>query len=280
MIYDLTHRTLYKYSEPSLFARHLLHLLPRTRSGQHVREACLTILPVPDFRFEEVDYFGNALTTIVLVAPHDMLEISLRAVIEVEAPAARNAASAGGRACGATAAEIAEFSVTTALTRADAAIASLAHDAAAGQDDAFSIGLAMMRAIHEQFTYRPGVTSVATTAALALARREGVCQDYAHVMLAALRVLGLPCRYVSGWLRSAEETRGAEQSHAWVSLWTGPGRGWVDFDPTNNLVVGCAHATLAWGRDFDDVSPVRGVIRGGGQHVPTVEVAMQPRASG
>ncbi len=274
MIYDLTHRTLYHYAEPARFARHLLHLLPRAREGQRVLDARLEIAPLPEKRFDEVDYFGNKLTTIALIAPHETLEITLRATIAREAP--EEAPHAATLAAVREAAAFAEFTLPTALTEADAAISDFASAATANESDAFGAGLALMGAINRSFTYRPGVTSVATTAPAALARQEGVCQDYAHVMLAALRALGLPCRYVSGYLRSGDATRGAEQSHAWVSLWVGPEGGWVDFDPTNDRVAGADHATLAWGRDFEDVSPVRGVIRGGGRHRPVVEVAMLP----
>ena len=286
MIYRLAHRTLYRYAEPASFARHLLHLLPRARPGQRVIAASLDIAPQPEHRFDETDYFGNTLTTIALIAPHETLEIVLRAEIDlvpaIDLPIPAQScdairASAPGRP------DLAEFLLPTRLTAPDAAIEAFARSAAGDYTDSLAVGLGLMRAIFASFTYRPGSTSIATTARTALSRREGVCQDYAHVMLAALRAIGLPCRYVSGYLRSGSDDgdalpRGAEQSHAWVSLWTGDESGWVDLDPTNGLLVEANHATLAWGRDFEDVSPVRGVIRGGGRHTPLVEVTMTPVA--
>jgi transglutaminase-like putative cysteine protease len=114
-----------------------------------------------------------------------------------------------------------------------------------------------------------------------LAQRAGVCQDFSHLMISALRALGLPARYVSGYLRTRPPPgqvarRGADQSHAWVGSWLGPGLGWVDLDPTNDLVVGEEHVVLGWGRDFGDVSPVRGVILGGGEHSVAVAVDLEP----
>lgn len=286
MIYRLTHRTLYRYAEPASFARHLLHLLPRARPGQRVLSASLDIAPAPEHRFDETDYFGNRLTTVALIEPHDALEIVLRAEIEltptVELPVPAQSCDAI-RAAAPFRPDLAEFLLPTRLTAPDAAIEAFACKAAGDHTDSLAVGLGLMQAIFTDFAYRPGSTSIATTARAALGRREGVCQDYAHVMLSALRALGLPCRYVSGYLRSGSDDgtslpRGAEQSHAWVSLWTGDAAGWVDLDPTNGLLVEASHATLAWGRDFEDVSPVRGVIRGGGRHTPLVEVTMTPIA--
>ena len=135
--------------------------------------------------------------------------------------------------------------------------------------------------INREFAFRPGVTTVNTSVADVLAGRAGVCQDFTHLMIAGLRAHGLPARYVSGYLRTKPPPgqaprRGADQSHAWVGCWLGPEHGWVDLDPTNNLVVGDEHVVLAWGRDYGDISPVRGVILGGGAHTVTVGVDLAP----
>jgi transglutaminase-like putative cysteine protease len=134
--------------------------------------------------------------------------------------------------------------------------------------------------IRREFAFRPGATTVATAVPLVLAQRAGVCQDFAHVMIAGLRALGLPARYVSGYLRTRPPRgqparRGADQSHAWVGAWLGPEQGWVDLDPTNDLVVQEEHVVLGWGRDFSDVSPLRGVILGGGTHSVTAAVELE-----
>ena len=141
--------------------------------------------------------------------------------------------------------------------------------------------LELNQRIFTEMTYRPGVTNNFTTALQILHTRTGVCQYYAHFMLACLRALGLPGRYVSGYLCTLpppgqEKRRGADQSHAWIGAWAGPEIGWVDFDPTNNLMVSNEHVTLAWGRDFSDVSPLRGIILGGGRHMLHVAVDLEP----
>ena len=135
--------------------------------------------------------------------------------------------------------------------------------------------------IRRDFSFRTGVTTVVTPVSRVLEQRAGVCQDFTHVMIAGLRALGLPARYVSGYLRTRPppgqpERRGADQSHAWVGAWLGPAHRWVDLDPTNDLVVREEHVVLAWGRDFGDISPVRGVILGGGEHDVAVAVDLDP----
>ena len=139
--------------------------------------------------------------------------------------------------------------------------------------------------IRRDFTFRPGVTTTSTTIREVLSRREGVCQDFTHLMIGALRGLGLPARYVSGYIRThapAGRARrlGADQSHAWVGCWLGPQHGWVDLDPTNGLVVKEEHVVLGWGRDFRDVTPLRGVILGGPEHELSVRVELEPQTAG
>jgi transglutaminase-like putative cysteine protease len=144
----------------------------------------------------------------------------------------------------------------------------------------------LMSRLHEEFTYEPGATEIATPLLQVLEQRRGVCQDYAHLMIACLRSVGLAARYVSGYLHTrtpasgddsgAPRLVGADASHAWVAVFAPP-FGWVEFDPTNDLRVSQQHVALAWGRDFGDVSPLRGVILGGGTHSLTVRVAVEPR---
>jgi transglutaminase-like putative cysteine protease len=143
-------------------------------------------------------------------------------------------------------------------------------------------GLDLTRRIHQQFQYDPAATTVSTPLDEVFATRRGVCQDIAHVQIGCLRSLGLAARYVSGYLRTIPPPGrprmvGADASHAWVSLYCGPA-GWIDFDPTNNLVVDTDHITLAWGRDYDDVCPIRGVLIGGRQHTMSVSVDVEPQS--
>jgi transglutaminase-like putative cysteine protease len=287
--YALTHRSRYDYSAPAHHARHLLHLLPRSLGRQQVVMAMLDITPLPDQRIDEQDYFGNSLISVECLAAHQFFETLLDAQILIEPwtetlvvaqarnPLALDALRA--RAFGDPA--LVEFLQPTALTEADAALRALG--AASLMDGAMPAAgvTALMQQIYSAFSYEQGVTTSATTARAAFARLAGVCQDYAHVMIAALRACGVPARYVSGYLRSASDlvvpdgSRGAEQTHAWVSVWLGPALGWRDFDPTNNVIVDCDHVILALGRDYADISPVRGVILGGGAHTPHVSVSLR-----
>ena len=134
--------------------------------------------------------------------------------------------------------------------------------------------------IRRDFKFQSGVTTIATPVGKVLAQRAGVCQDFSHLMISGLRSLGIPARYVSGYIRTKpppgqERRRGSDQSHAWVGVWLGQEHGWVDVDPTNNLIVHDEHVVLGWGRDYGDLSPVRGVILGGGKHTLSVSVDLE-----
>lgn len=282
--YRLIHKTQYRYETPATRARHFMHLLPRARDGQAVHHAALDVGPIPSSRADETDYFGNPTTTIEIDAPHETLDVTVAAEIGLAPPKPPETA---GMAWAAMAndlrlpPEITEFRAPTRLTGTDEAVQAFTEAHFTPGADLMTALTGLMHDLFAGFRYRPGSTTIATTGARALARREGVCQDYAHAMLACLRGRGLPARYVSGYLRSSPtgggaQHRGAEQTHAWVSAWLGPVHGWVDFDPTNDMLVTTDHVTLAWGRDYDDVSPIRGVILGGGKHTPHVSVRLEP----
>jgi transglutaminase-like putative cysteine protease len=285
MIYRLRHATIYEYAEPVLLGTHFMHLTPRPRPGQLVREYHLDIAPHPDNRRNEVDHFGNLTTTVSLTNPHKQFTVELSATVDVEQPKppAANTTSAFEQIASASLgrADIAEFTLASPLAAPSAELADYAR-ASFPAGAAILTGLIdLNRRIYDDMSYKPGVTSTATTARQVLKSRAGVCQDYAHLMIAALRAIGLPARYVSGYLRTLPlagqvKRRGADQSHAWVSAWAGDYAGWIDFDPTNNLVVADEHVTLAWGRDFQDVSPLRGIILGGGRHMLRVNVDLDP----
>ena len=134
---------------------------------------------------------------------------------------------------------------------------------------------------HREFRFRSGVTTISTPVSQVMQRREGVCQDFSHALISGLRGIGVPARYTSGYIRTKPppgqiKRKGADQSHAWVGAWLGPEHGWVDIDPTNGIVVRDEHVLLGWGRDFSDVSPVCGVILGGGDHSVSVSVDLEP----
>ncbi|MDP4300531.1 transglutaminase family protein [Leptothrix discophora] len=176
--------------------------------------------------------------------------------------------------------EAVEFMLPSWFAPRDPALARLAGEVFLPGTPLLSGALALMHLVHRRFEYRPAATSVATRATDALAQRRGVCQDFAHVMIGAMRSIGLAARYVSGYLLTQPPPGqprlvGADASHAWVSVWC-PVHGWVALDPTNAVTVGLDHVTLAWGRDYGDVAPLRGVIRGGGGAEPRVSVTVEP----
>ncbi len=282
--YRLTHRTTYTYQTPAIRARHFLHLMPRMRPGQVLAAASLAIEPAASSRCDEIDYFGNPITSVDLDLPHDAFVATLEADVEITSvPAIERAGIAweAVAADGAMPAGVGEFRLPTRLTGTDEGVLTYAHSHFTPGADMMVATTAMMRDLYARFRYRPGTTTTTTTGPAALARREGVCQDYSHAMLACLRALRLPARYVSGYLRSqilGGETAysGTEQTHAWVSVWLGQAHGWVDFDPTNDLIVSDEHVTLAWGRDFTDVSPTCGIILGGRRHTLKVSVVLAP----
>jgi len=285
MIYRLRHATEYDYAQPVVLGTHFMHLTPRARDGQIIREAQLDIFPTPDIRRDEIDHFGNTTTSVSVTAPHKQFTVALSATVEVSHPPPPSPAGTARWEAIAGAAlaqvDVAEFCLDSPLAQPSAALAAYADPSFCAGRPVLEGLIDLNRRVFTDMNYRPGVTSTATTAGQTLKSRAGVCQDYAHLMIAALRARGLPARYVSGYLRTSappgqEKRRGADQSHAWIASWLGPDVGWVDFDPTNNLVVGDEHVTLAWGRDFQDVSPLRGIILGGGRHSLRVNVDLDP----
>jgi transglutaminase-like putative cysteine protease len=285
VIYRLHHATTYDYTNPVVLGTHFMHLLPRERPGQIVREAQLDISPLPDNRRDELDYFGNHTTAVALTGTHKQFVVTLNAIVDVELPAPPPPEETSRwEAIAARAisnAEVAEFCLPSPLAKSSGEIADYATVSFQPGRKILSSLLELNQRIWTDMTYRSGVTNNSTTAMQVFKTRTGVCQDYAHFMLACLRALGLPGRYVSGYLRTTqpagqEKRRGADQSHAWISSWLGPDTGWVDFDPTNNLLVCDEHITLGWGRDFTDVSPLRGIILGGGRHFLRVNVDLDP----
>jgi transglutaminase-like putative cysteine protease len=285
VIYRLRHATIYEYTDPVVLGTHFMHLLPRDRPGQTIREAQLDIYPAPDNRRNEIDHFGNFTTSVSLTIVHKQFRVELLATVDVAQPAPPPPGATPRWESIAAASiaqpDIAEFCLSSPL-------AQTSNEISAYNAVSFYPGRPILEAVLElnkriwtDMTYRSGVTNTSTTAAQALKTRNGVCQDYAHLMIACLRSLGLPARYVSGYLRTLPpagqvKRRGADQSHAWVAAWMGREIGWVDFDPTNNLLVSDEHVTLAWGRDFQDVSPLRGIILGGGRHALRVNVDLDP----
>jgi transglutaminase-like putative cysteine protease len=282
--YRVRHETCYAYEELVSIAHNELRLEPRETAQQERLDTILRIEPEPRASASERDYFGNPSHFFTVEEPHHRMLLVAESELLVRAPAdghpvtpawhelreslreARNAAELGAF----------EMCFASPLVPVAGEFADYAAPCFPRGRPILEGVLELTRRIHRDFAYRPGATSVSTPVRDVLAAREGVCQDFAHLQLACLRSLGLPARYVSGYLHTRpaagrERLLGADASHAWVSVYCGS-VGWIDVDPTNDLLVRERHLTLAWGRDYGDVSPIKGVILGGGGH--TVEVAV------
>jgi transglutaminase-like putative cysteine protease len=291
--YRVRHETVYDYGGNVAHAHQLLHLTPRDLPQQFCRSRSVTLDPAPSSRREDADAFGNFVTRVEYELPHDRLAVL--AQIEVEIFAAPEIASSdsaaweevrdsliySGRPVSPSSLDACRFRMESSYIRVKQAFSDYAADCFQGGVPLLIGAESLMHKIHRDFSYAPGSTSISTSVTEAFAARSGVCQDFAHIMLACLRSTGLAARYVSGYLRTEPRPAadgvllGGDASHAWVSVFCPP-LGWIDLDPTNDVRAGTDHIVIAWGRDFGDVSPLRGVIVGGGQHRLSVRVSVQP----
>jgi transglutaminase-like putative cysteine protease len=289
--YRVRHETVYSYGGDVAHSHQLLHLAPRDTPRQHCRSRALTLQPEPHTRREDVDAFGNHVTRLEYDVPHDRLEVLAEVSVEVRAAAAeaqdgepweavRDALTFSGKPLRADLLDACRYRMESGFVRIKQTFTDYGADCFAPQRPVAAAADALMRKIHRDFKYAPGTTNIRTSAIEAFEARHGVCQDFAHIMIGCLRSRGLAARYVSGYLRTLPPPGadaayvGADASHAWVSVFCPP-LGWVDFDPTNDVQVGSGHIIIGWGRDFGDVSPLRGVIVGGGRHRLSVRVSVQ-----
>ncbi|WP_029007962.1 transglutaminase family protein [Azospirillum halopraeferens] len=289
-VYRVRHVTAYDYGEAVPLSHHLIHLAPRPHPRQRCRSGGLTIDPPASVRTDRIDYFGNPVTYVAIQEPHRRFAICAEHVVEVaDAPLPDTEATPPwdtlrqslSRLPGPDdAAAIAQYAFDSALVRASPELAAFAAPSFTPGRPVASAACDLMRRVHTDFTFDPTATTVATPLAEVMATRRGVCQDFAHVMIGCLRSQGLPARYVSGYLRTVPPPGqprliGADASHAWVSVWCGGGD-WLDLCPTNDRIVDRDFITIARGRDYDDVSPMRGVLVGGAGHGLTVQVDVEP----
>lgn len=283
MLYNVTHRTTYGYGSDVAVAHHLTHLRPRELPWQQVTDFALTVEPTPQVSAERSDYFGNIATFFSISSPHDQLAVTARSQVRVATPTLPVQTPVWQQVRDRCASDVltedsavGEFRFDSAYITRQGVYAEYAS-ASFPRDRPLLDGIIDFTArIHRDFRFDPRATTVATPLDEVFKRRRGVCQDFAHLGIACLRSLGLPARYVSGYLETLPAPGrarlvGVDASHAWFAVWC-PGHGWIDADPTNNLLPGNRHITVAWGRDFGDVSPVRGVVVGGGGHSLGVSV--------
>lgn len=288
MIYRVKHVTSYAYAVPVSTSHHDLHVLLRGSSEQRIRAERLTVTPTPAVRRDRFDWFGNRATHLAIHERHSDLTVTSEAEIELSPPPAPIGGGAPWEVTrdwvrAATDAE-ARAAVEMVLPSPHVELSPLALEFAR---PSFTPGRPLVEAardltrrMHAELTYDPEATDTSTSVDEVLSGRRGVCQDFAHAQIACLRALGLPARYVSGYLVTAPPaggTRlvGADASHAWLSLRL-PGGGWLDLDPTNDVIPSDRHILVAYGRDFADVTPMRGVLLGGGRHQLHVSVDVSP----
>lgn len=277
MIYNIAHQTVYDYSEPVSLSHHLLRLRPRACARQRIIEWELLIDPSPVATSQHTDRFGNPIIFISIEGRHQRMSVESRSQVEVT----------GSRTPGETAPwevvrdlcssnpvgnalEAAEFSFDSPLVRTEQDYAVYAAPSFSPGRPIFEAAAELTARIFEDFQFDPTATTIATPLHQVFKQRRGVCQDFAHFQIACLRSLGVPARYMSGYLETmpppgTPRLAGADASHAWLAVFC-LDDGWIELDPTNNCVASTRHITLGWGRDYSDISPVRGVLLGGGQH--------------
>jgi transglutaminase-like putative cysteine protease len=285
MLYRTTHMTRYVYEEPVSQSFNELRLTPRTAAHQRVLETKIVLSPEPAELNTRTDYFGNAVTSFAVFQMHDWFTATATSLVEVlphQPELVSNLSWEEARELLATQPDMAslessEYVYDSPYVTAGSELAEYARPTFAAGRPLLEAVQELSHRIHTEFTYKPKSTSIDTPLLEVLKKRSGVCQDFAHIMIGALRSLHLAARYVSGYLRSGVNYVGAESSHAWVSVFV-PETGWLSFDPTNDVTPGEGHVTLAWGRDYGDVTPVKGVaLDGGGQNVEVeVRVVQTP----
>ena len=293
MIYDVRHQTIYEYSRVVAYSHCVLRLLPSAQPGQKLLSSDLAIDPAPAEIAERVSFFGNRITSITIDEPHRKLRLDARSSFDVDRPPAPMASLTPPW----------EDVRETAFASLDLSPLSPAHFLAPSRfvprfppaldyakesfrphRPAMEAAEDLMRRIRADFTFDPKATLVSTPLSEAFEKRRGVCQDFAHIMIAALRALGLPAGYVSGYIRTVpppgkKRLEGADASHAWVSAWCGEAAGWIELDPTNATLINNDHIALARGRDYADISPVSGILLGSGDQDIEVKVDVVPRAA-
>jgi transglutaminase-like putative cysteine protease len=289
MNYRVTHRTTYRYAEPVSVSHHAARIEPRSTNNQSRTDWRISISPEPTVQVQRPDFFGNRVCFFAIQQLHERMEVTASSIVSVESgqwpdPAEsmpwEEVARRYRDPVSTDAIKPYQFVFGSPLVQPDPEYASYARSSFAAGRPFLDAVRDLNRRIYEDFTYDPVATTVATPIAEVWGHRHGVCQDFAHIAIACLRSLGLPASYISGYLRTLPPPGqprlvGADATHAWFSVHC-PGIGWVDFDPTNNCMPGDEHITLALGRDFSDVSPVMGILTGGGQHIVKVAVDVEP----
>ncbi|MDR4501828.1 MAG: transglutaminase family protein [Nitrospirales bacterium] len=291
MMYRVTHRTTFAYTQPVAISHHVLRLALRSHPRQHGLQSAMDFTPLPTVRSDGQDYFGNPMTHLTIQTPHTAFVVEAQTLVDVQkpdpihldqSPPWDQVAQQLQGTTDSTIWDAQQFLYDSPYVTIDDATYDFVQECFPPGRPMLAGVMELTSRIFQEFTYEGGVTEVSTPVQEVLTSRKGVCQDFAHLEIAALRSLGLSARYISGYLlthppEGQEKLVGADASHAWISTWC-PNVGWIDFDPTNNCIPSDEHITLAWGRDYGDVSPINGFMVGGGQHTPSVSVDVSPAA--
>lgn len=289
MLYDLTLAIRYTYQTPAVAARTVLRILPLDTLGQRVLSGRVTCSPEPALRSEDVDFFGNRLTVMVYSEPLTAVtfrfegrveRLPREVLLDLSPPLGLLGAEVAGVASLGPASPHHFLGVSDRVAPGGE-IGAFARAVTNAAQTTLEAVEALSRALHGWFEFDSTATDVTTDPVKAFRQRRGVCQDISHVMIAALRSVGVPAGYVSGFLRTEPpegqpRLEGADAMHAWVRAWCGVETGWVEIDPTNDLRVGLDHVVVAYGRDYTDVAPVKGTLRTAGQHATQHSVDMVP----
>ncbi len=281
--YRTIHTTTYRYEGQVSQSISEARLKPRNFARQRVLETSVTVQPGFATQESRTDYFGNHVTTIAVFGTHERFVVTSSSVVEVglvptgefplipwDAVREQLAVPVDEESLAAS-----EFVFDSPYVPSIKAVEDYARQTFRPGRPIVESMRELKHRVHDEFVYKPESTSIEIPLQEVMDKRHGVCQDFAHVMIGALRSVGLAARYVSGYLRSGVDVQGAEASHAWVSAWV-PGAGWLDFDPTNDVMPAEGHVTVGWGRDFGDVTPLKGVALGGGGQKVDVEVRVTP----
>jgi transglutaminase-like putative cysteine protease len=265
--YNIHHKTVYTYPEPVSLCHNVLRLVPRDTGRQLCKGVRVLIRPEPDTLKEYEDFFGNKVIYFSIEKEHQELTVQVHSEIEKDGDGVGDLQEAR---------EVSQYIFETPMTLWDEEISAYARVSFVPGRPVVEAAAELMRRIFTEFAFTPGFTMVSTPLSVVMRERKGVCQDFAHLAIACIRSVGLPARYVSGYIETispagVEKLIGVDASHAWFSVYI-PELGWMDFDPTNNVLPGDQHITIGWGRDYADIAPMKGVLLSSGAHQLAVSV--------
>ncbi|MBU2946553.1 transglutaminase family protein [Zobellia uliginosa] len=296
MIFNVTHITKYEYNAPVSYCHNIATLRPRDSEGQRLLSYKINVVPEPAEISERTDFFGNYLTRFSIQTQHTVLKVITQSKVErdytkrhesffseackrVTLIEALNALSSNDSEI----IEAKQFILESIfIRRTDKAIKDYAELSFKGNRSVFEAAYELMQRIYTDFDFVSGFTSISTPIDEVMKEKKGVCQDFAQIAIACIRSIGLPARYISGYIETLppegkEKLVGSDASHAWFSIYI-PSFGWVDFDPTNNQIPLNQHIVVGWGRDYYDVPPLKGVVFGSGKS--KLKVAVDIAAAG